>query len=54
MRLWPLAFLLTGCVTPIWTEAEAQAWWEKHLPLTSSLRSFAQDLSFTPQILRKV
>ena len=45
--------LLTACVTPIWTEAEAQAWWEKHLPLTSSLRSFAQDLSFTPQILRK-
>jgi len=46
--------LLTACVTPIWTEAEAQAWWEKHLPLTSTLRGFAQDLSFTPQIVRKV
>jgi serine/threonine-protein kinase len=46
--------LLTACVTPIWTEAEAEAWWEKHLPLTSTLRGFAQDLSFTPQIVRKV
>ena len=46
--------LLTECATPIWTEAEAQAWWEKHLPLSSSLRSFAQDASFTPPVVRKI
>ena len=40
--------LLTACATPIWTEADAQAWWERHLPLTSSLRSFAQDAVVHP------
>jgi serine/threonine protein kinase len=46
--------LLTSCVTPIWTEAEAEAWWARHLPTTSSLRSFVHDVSFTPPVVRKI
>lgn len=49
-----LARLLAACSTPIWTEAEAEAWWERHLPATSSLRSFAQDASRTPPVVRKI
>jgi serine/threonine-protein kinase len=40
-------------ITP-WTEADAAAWWERHLPPTSSLRTFARPASHTPPVVRKV
>ena len=49
-----LAEGLVGCSTPHWTRAEADAWWQRHLPPTSSLRSFAQLSPRTPTMLRKI
>ena len=34
--------MLAACDVPAWTEEDAAAWWELHLPQTSSLRSFDQ------------
>jgi eukaryotic-like serine/threonine-protein kinase len=34
-----LARLLAACCLPSWTEEEAAAWWETHLPETSTLRA---------------
>ena len=49
-----LAEARTSCSTPHWTAAEADAWWQRHLPPTSTLRSFAQLSSRTPAIIHKV
>ena len=51
---WELQRQLAACATPIWTDAEAEAWWLKHLPSTSSLRSFAQQPTATPPVVRKI
>jgi eukaryotic-like serine/threonine-protein kinase len=51
---WELQRQLAACATPIWTEAEAEAWWQHHLPSTSSMRSFAQQASATPPVVRKI
>jgi len=48
-----LARALAACDAPVWTEEAAAAWWERHLPPTSSLRSFAQPGQATPPVLRK-
>src|SRR5688572_20133894 len=34
--------MIAGCNVPPWKEEDADAWWEKHLPATSALRSFSQ------------
>ena len=34
--------MLAACDVPPWTEDDAAAWWKRHLPPTSSLRSFSQ------------
>ncbi len=49
-----LAHLLAACALPAWTDAAAEAWWARHLPTTSSLRSLAQAATTTPPVVRKV
>ena len=34
--------MLAACNVPLWKEEDADAWWQRHLPPTSPLRSFAQ------------
>jgi serine/threonine-protein kinase len=48
-----LARALARCAVPSWSDDDAAAWWERHLPATSSLRSFAQPVLSTPAVLRK-
>ena len=45
---------LDACGLPPWTERAASDWWERHLPVTSSLRSFAQTPTHTPAMVRKM
>jgi serine/threonine-protein kinase len=45
---------LDACGLPPWTESAADAWWERHLPISSSLRSFAQTPPHTPAVVRKM
>ena len=49
-----LAEALAACTTPHWTRGEIDAWWQRHLPPTSSLRSFAQSGSRTPPVVHKI
>jgi serine/threonine-protein kinase len=49
-----VADLLTACTVAPWTAADAEQWWQRHLPATSSLRSFAQAAAHTPAMVRKV
>ena len=50
-----LAEMIEACNVPAWTPEQARAWWERHLPPTSSLRSFAQPgIEATPAAVRKV
>ena len=37
-----------------WSDVEAEAWWNAHLPPTSSLRSFARIPTHTPPVVRKL
>ena len=46
--------LLGQCAVSPWTVREAAAWWEHHLPRSSSLRSFAQPATHTPPLVQKV
>jgi serine/threonine-protein kinase len=46
--------LLQACAIPPWTERDAAAWWDRHLPRSSSLRSFAQPPSHTPPVVQKI
>jgi serine/threonine-protein kinase len=48
-----VAARLAACGVPSWTPADADAWWERHLPPTSSLRSFADAAARTPAVVRK-
>ncbi len=43
---------LDGCELDTWTDAQAAAWWETHLPPSSSLRTF--DPAQTPHVLQRV
>jgi serine/threonine-protein kinase len=45
--------LLLSCGVDEWTERHAEAWWERHLPPSSSLRSFAQAPAATPPLVQK-
>jgi eukaryotic-like serine/threonine-protein kinase len=45
---------LSACAVPGWTDQAAHAWWDRHLPPTSSLRSFAQTAPHTPPVVRKM
>jgi serine/threonine-protein kinase len=49
-----LAAALAACQVPRWTAADAEAWWQRHLPPTSSLRSFARVSPRTPTMVRKI
>jgi serine/threonine-protein kinase len=48
-----LSAALASCRVTHWTATEAESWWQRHLPPTSSLRSFAQPISGTPALVRK-
>ena len=49
-----LAAMLAACPVEPWTGTDAEAWWNQHLPSTSSLRPFNQTPINTPAIVRKV
>jgi tRNA A-37 threonylcarbamoyl transferase component Bud32 len=40
--------MLVGCDVPPWTDEDATAWWERHLPPASSLRAPWQQTSGSP------
>jgi serine/threonine-protein kinase len=42
-----LADRLRACRVPEWTEEDAAAWWERHLPATSSLRTVKNTSAYT-------
>jgi serine/threonine-protein kinase len=48
-----LARMLAECPIDRWTASDADEWWSRHLPPTSTLRSFAQAASGTPPVVRK-
>jgi serine/threonine-protein kinase len=48
-----VARLVSACDVPAWTGDHAAEWWARHLPATSSLRSFAAVTGPTPQVIRK-
>ena len=48
-----VAVLLQACDIPRWTDEDADGWWQRHLPPTSSLRSFAQTVSVPVPLIRK-
>jgi serine/threonine-protein kinase len=48
-----LAAMLVACDLDPWTPEEADAWWARHLPLTSSLRSYATPAAHTPRLVQK-
>ncbi len=45
--------MLAACDVPAWTEEDAAAWWEQHLPRTSSLRSSNQTVSHDRTAVKK-
>ena len=45
--------MLGACAVPPWTEEDAAAWWERHLPPTSSLRSSSQTTQHAPAAVQK-
>ncbi len=49
-----LAAMLTACSATRWTDADAEAWWGRHLPATSPLRSFATRPIDTPTVVRTI
>ena len=49
-----VADLLAACELEPWTEDAAEAWWERHLPPGSTLRTSAQPPTHTPPVVRKI
>ena len=45
--------MLAACDVPLWTDEDAEAWWMRHLPPTSPLRSFSQESPHTPPAVQK-
>jgi eukaryotic-like serine/threonine-protein kinase len=45
--------LLAACRVPPWDDEQAGAWWARHLPPTSPLRSFSQSQPHTPPVVQK-
>ncbi len=48
-----VAQALGACDVRHWTAADAETWWHRHLPPSSSLRSFAQVTAATPAVVQK-
>jgi serine/threonine-protein kinase len=48
-----IADAVTACGLTDWTDAVAEGWWERHLPASSSLRSFAPASIGTPHVVQK-
>jgi eukaryotic-like serine/threonine-protein kinase len=48
-----VAMRLAACGVPPWTPADADTWWERHLPPTSSLRAHSDAAARTPAVVRK-
>ena len=48
-----IAEAISGCGLTDWTDEVAEGWWERHLPATSSLRSFAAPPVSTPHVVQK-
>ena len=44
---------VTACGLTDWTDAVAEGWWERHLPVSSSLRSFVAAPVSTPHVVQK-
>jgi len=44
---------LRACAVAAWTAEEADAWWERHLPPTSTLRSYAP-ATHTPHVVQRL
>jgi serine/threonine-protein kinase len=49
-----VAAAIAACGLPPWTREDADAWWERHLPATSSLRSNATPPAHTPHVVQRV
>jgi serine/threonine-protein kinase len=49
-----VADALAACQLPPWTDDDATAWWERHLPPTSTLRASAQPATHTPPVVQKI
>ncbi len=49
-----VADLLAACALPPWTAEDATAWWERHLPPTSTLRTSALPPIHTPPVVQKI
>ena len=45
--------MLAACDLPRWTDENAAAWWMRHLPSTSPLRSFSDAARHTPRTVQK-
>ena len=45
--------LLAVCDVPPWSEEDAAAWWQRHLPPTSPLRVFSQTPQQMPSLVQK-
>jgi serine/threonine-protein kinase len=49
-----VANMLAACPVDHWTNEDTEAWWRRHLPPSSSLRTLAQNPAGMPAIIRKV
>jgi serine/threonine protein kinase len=45
--------MLAACGVPPWNEDDAAAWWERHLPPESPLRSVSHTQPRTPSVVQK-
>jgi serine/threonine-protein kinase len=45
--------MLAACDVPPWSEEDAAAWWARHLPPASPLRSFSHESPSTPPVVQK-
>jgi serine/threonine protein kinase len=45
--------MLAACSEPLWSEEEAAAWWERHLPPTSPMRSLSHTPPDAPPLVGK-
>ena len=48
-----IADAVTACGLTDWTDTVAEGWWERHLPASSSLRSYASPPISTPHVVQK-
>jgi eukaryotic-like serine/threonine-protein kinase len=48
-----IAESVSACGLTDWTDGVAEGWWERHLPVSSSLRSFVAAPVSTPHVVQK-